>query len=335
MISLAQIAQELGLSKSTVSRALRGMPGVSAATIDSVREAAERFGYVPSVAAAGLSTGRNEAVGVVVPSTNRWFYTSVLSGVDRSLAASGYDVVLFDLHHSSDARRSFHKKLLRRRVDGLIVLSTEFSSAEYAQFETLGMPLIAVGGAVTRMPRIGIDDVDVARAATRHLLELGHTRIGLVGGSDADGLNKDVPRKRADGWMQELTAAGIDVRRDWMIPGGFRLHLAKRSVAELLRRGDDRPSALLCLSDEMAMGVILAIREAGLSVPEDVSVIGIDGHPFSEAFGLTTCVQDVEAQGVMAAETILGQLSGQQMSFPGAKTPFELTIRASTAAPPS
>lgn len=334
MSTLAQIARDLGLSKSTVSRALRGKPGVSEATVQTIREAAERVGYIPSVTAAGLSTGRNEAIGVLVPSTNRWFYTTALSGVDRALAASGYDVVLFDLHYASGSRRMFHKKLLRRRVDGLIVLSTEFDEIEYAQFATVGMPLIAVGGTVRRMPRIGIDDVEVARTATRHLLELGHTRIGLVGGLDADGLNQVVPIKRTDGWTLELRGAGMRTREDWMVEGGFRLPIAKQAVAELLDRvGEDRPTALLCLSDEMAMGAILAIRDAGLRVPDDISVIGIDGHPFAEAFGLTTCVQDAEAQGSLAAQTVLAQLQDTTHRAVGRITPFELIVRSSTSAP--
>jgi DNA-binding LacI/PurR family transcriptional regulator len=333
MNSLAQIADDLGLSKSTVSRALRGKPGVSASTVRAVKEAAERTGYIPSVTAAGLSTGRNEAVGVVIPSATRWFYTAVLSGVAKTLATSGYDVVLFDLQYTSESPRTFHKKLLRRRVDALIVLSTEFKSSEYAQFDTIGMPLIAVGGSVRQMPRIGVDDLAVARAATKHLIDLGHTRIGLVGGEDADGLNRVVPQRRTDGWTRELADANISPRPDWLISGGFRLLVAKQAVAELLCRvGDDRPTALVCLSDEMAMGAILAIREAGLAVPGDISVIGIDGHPFSEAFGLTTCEQDAEDQGVIAATAIVDRLGGRISSVSGSVAPFRLVVRSSTRA---
>jgi DNA-binding LacI/PurR family transcriptional regulator len=334
MSTLAKIAEELGLSKSTVSRALRGKAGVSAETVQLIQEAAERVDYVPSANAAGLSTGRTEAIGVLLPSTNRWFYTTVLSGVDKILAASGYDVVLYDLQHSSRTRRLFHQRLLRRRVDGLIVLSTEFTESEYAQFDALGIPLISVGGFVSGLPRIGVDDVAVMRAATRHLIDLGHTRIGLVGGTDVEGLNQDVPVRRAEGWERELQAAGHAIRPDWVVSGGFRLPPAKHAVAELLAvTGSDRPSGLVCMSDEMAMGAILAIREAGLSVPGDISVVGIDGHPFAESFGLTTYVQGVEEQGRMAAERMVALLSGQLATFAGAVTPHELIVRSSTSPP--
>lgn len=300
MHSLVQIADELGLSKSTVSRALRGMPGVSE-----------------------------------VPSVDRWFAATALSGVTRALAACGYDAVLFDLQRTTGLRRTFHRRLLRRRVDGLVVLGTEFTHSEYAQLAELAVPLFAIGGIVAEMPRIGIDDFEVAQVATRHLLEFGHERIGMVGGIDPDGLNRDVPRRRRQGWAEELASARLSVRPDWIVEGGFTLPLAKAAVAEFLARaGPDRPTAFFCMSDEMAMGAMLAIREAGLTVPGDISVIGIDGHPFAEAFGLTTCEQDPAAQGRQAADGVMAALRGSSEPATGSVAPFELKARSSTAAWP-
>lgn len=157
----------------------------------------------------------------------------------------------------------------------------------------------------------------------------------MVGGIDPDGLNLDVPRRRRQGWAHALASAGLPVRPDWIVQGGFTLPLAKTAVAEFLgRAGQDRPTAFFCMSDEMAMGAILAIRDAGLAVPGDISVIGIDGHPFSEAFGLTTCEQDPAAQGRQAADGVMTTLRGSHTPPADVVAPFVLKVRLSTGPVP-
>lgn len=335
MTSLIDIARELGLSKSTVSRALRGMPGISPATVEAVRGVAERDGYIPSLAASGLTTGRHHAIGVVVPSLRRWFYASVVSGIDAALAEANYDVVLFDLSRGGGEERLFHRSLLRRRVDGLIVLSTDFAAEELRQLDEVGLPTIGVGGPTHGMPRVGVDDHAVVVTATRHLIGLGHRRIGLVGGVDAEGLNSTVPQIRSTAFVDTLAEAGIDVRDEWMLSGGYRFGLAKQAMERLLASGEELPTALLCTSDEMAAGVLFALQAAGIVVPDEVSVIGIDGHDYAEALGLTTVQQEPEQQGRDAAGWVLGHLVGGSGDWPDVPpAPYELVVRSTTGAPP-
>jgi DNA-binding LacI/PurR family transcriptional regulator len=336
MTSLIDIARELGLSKSTVSRALRGMPGIAPATVEAVRGVAEREGYIPSLAAAGLTTGRHHAIGVVVPSLRRWFYASVLTGIDAALAEAKYDVVLFDLSRSGGGGRLFHRALLRRRVDGLIVLSTDFGAEEQRQLDEVGLPMIGVGGPTVGMPHIGIDDRGVVATAARHLIDLGHSRIGLVGGVDAEGLNSKVPEIRSAAFLDTLEKAGLEVRDEWLLSGGYRFGQAKESVEELLASGHELPTALLCTSDEMAAGVLFALQAAGVDVPGRLSVIGIDGHDYAESLGLTTVEQDPEQQGRDAAGWVLGHLVGPNDDWPDVPpAPFQLVVRSTTAPPPA
>jgi LacI family transcriptional regulator, repressor for deo operon, udp, cdd, tsx, nupC, and nupG len=335
MTSLIDIARELGLSKSTVSRAMRGMPGISPATVEAVRGVAEREGYVPSLAASGLTTGRHHAIGVVVPSLRRWFYASVVSGIDAALAEANYDVVLFDLSRGGGEERLFHRSLLRRRVDGLIVLSTDFAAEEQRQLDEVGLPTIGVGGPTHGMPRVGVDDRAVVVTATRHLVELGHRRIGLVGGVDVEGLNSKVPEIRSAAFFDTLAQAGIDVRDEWMLSGGYRFGQAKRAIEGLLASGVELPTALVCTSDEMAAGVMFALQGAGIVVPDEVSVIGIDGHEYAEPLGLTTVQQEPEQQGRDAAAWILAHLVGGSGDWPDVPpAPYELVLRSTTGRPP-
>lgn len=333
MATISQIAAELGLSKSTVSRALRGIPTISQETVALVEAAAARLGYVPSVAAAGLSTGRNQAIGVIVPSVTRWFYSTVLSGIDRTLAGLGYDVVLFDLDRNHDeGTRVFARSLLRRRVDALIVVATVFTPDELTELSLLDMPMIAVGPPTAGLRAVGVDDAAIMTAATEHLLELGHRKLGLLGGYDTESMTIFSASEREHAFMRAALRAGAVVDPSWMLSGGYRSGIALQ-VTDALYRGSSYPTALVCASDEMAFGAMYALQRVGLRVPEDVSIIGIDGHEYSAAYGLTTCAQDVEEQGATAARQLVAEIEGASRPESLPPAGFELVVRGSTAAP--
>lgn len=331
MATIGQIAAELGISKSTVSRALRGLPGVSQELIDEVKAVADRMGYVPSAAAAGLTTGRNYAVGVVVPSLTRWFYAEVVSGIDRALAAAGYDVVLYDMDRNHDAgTRAFARSLLRKRVDALIVVATVFSEHELSEFDALDMPVIAVGPSAPQFRTVGVDDHAIMAAATEYVLSLGHRRLGYVGGYDPESLSLASASDREHTFMKTALAAGALVEPEWMLSGRYKGGTAMRVTRELFER-DVWPTALVCASDEMAMGAMCAIHATGKHVPEDVSVIGIDGHEYSADYELTTVAQDPQAQGEFAARQIVAEIEGAEAPAAFEPMPFTLVERSSAA----
>ena len=333
MATIGQIAAELGLSKSTVSRALRGIPSISQETIALVQEAAARLEYVPSVAAAGLSTGRNHAIGVIVPSLNRWFYSSVVSGIDRTLAGLGYDVVLFDLDRSQAVgTRLFARSLLRRRVDAVIVVATVFTPEELAELALLDMPMISVGPPVSGIRNIGVDDAAVMTAATKHLVDLGHRSLGLVGGYDPESLTVIGASEREHAFTRTASLAGAVVEPTWMLSGGYRSGVAKQVVLQLYQ-GASWPTGLVCASDELAIGAMFAVQRAGLTVPHDVSIIGIDGHEYSADYDLTTCYQDVQEQGSIAARQVVAEVEGAPAPERFEPADFSLVVRGSTAPP--
>ena len=337
MISVSgiqEIAHLTGLSKSTVSRALRGLPSVADVTAATVRKTADELGYIPSSAAAGLATGRSRVVGVVVPTINRWFYITVLEGVDAELRAAGYDLILFNLGgRGGDRERVFHRSILRKRVDAMVILGVAFGDAEREQLRRFEHPMVVVGGAEEGVRHMGVDDRAVAIAATNHLLDLGHTQIAHIGGEDESGMNLAVPLDRREGFLTAMTAAGHAVPGHWMLNGAFSFRGGYAAMRTLLDEPERAITAVFVASDEMAFGAIVAVREAGLRVPEDISIVGIDGHENGPVYGLTTFAQDPFEQGVTAARTVLAEIEGAPAlsAFPSAR--YELIERGSTAAP--
>ncbi|MBE7163155.1 MAG: substrate-binding domain-containing protein, partial [Williamsia herbipolensis] len=253
------------------------------------------------------------------------------------LRAAGYDLVLYNLGGGRDDRdRAFRRSMLRQRVDALVLLSLVFDETERAELHLTSHPMVVIGGPAPGLRNVGVDDIAVADLATAHLLGLGHRRVAYVGGQDEAGMNVAVPYLRRDGYVDAMHAAGVPVSEDWIVDGGFSFGGGVRAGAALFGAApEDRPTAVFCASDEMAFGVMVAASRAGLSVPRDVSVIGIDGHEYGEVLGLTTIAQDPTEQGRTATRTVLDELDG--FATPGPLPPASATLvaRASTAPPGS
>jgi LacI family transcriptional regulator, repressor for deo operon, udp, cdd, tsx, nupC, and nupG len=332
-----EVAELAGVSTATVSRALSGNGHVSPATRERVQSAAAELGYVVSSYASSLATGRTKNIGVVVPFLNRWFYVSVLEGAEQALLANGYDLTLYNLGGSGDERRSvFEHFLLRKRVDAVIAISLELTGAEVNSLLDLNKPIVGIGGPLPGVRTLSIDDVAVARLATEHLLSLGHRTIAHIGGNKALELDFHLPTNRRVGYETALEAFGIPIDPELFQPADFTIEGGYRAAKQLFGNPRRRPTAVFAASDEMAIGTILAARDMGLSVPGDVSIIGVDDHELSEFFGLSTVAQYPEEQGRKAVEILMDQLHPGRKTLGSANIPleFDLIVRSSTARPP-
>jgi DNA-binding LacI/PurR family transcriptional regulator len=196
-------------------------------------------------------------------------------------------------------------------------------------------PIVAVGGALPGVRTLSIDDVEVARLATEHLLSLGHRTIAHIGGNPENEMDFHLPTNRRGGYEAALEAFGISVDPELFHPGDFSLQDGYRAAKQLLGNPRKRPTAVFAASDEMAIGTILAARDMGLQVPEDVSVIGVDDHELAEFFGLSTIAQFPAEQGRKAVEILMDQLHPETRAKGSVNTPldFELIVRSSTARP--
>ncbi|SEF15523.1 LacI family DNA-binding transcriptional regulator [Jiangella alba] len=334
MTGIVDVAARAGVSVATVSRALRGLPGVSAATRQLVQDIAAELGYVASPSAAGLPTGRTGAVAVVSPVARGWYFTAVLEGAQEVLAQHGYDVLRYDLSEvETNRRKVFDTQLLRKRADALLIMSLPLDADEVAALHAMHRPVMVVGPIVPGIPTVRVDDVEVGRQATRHLVELGHRSIGFAGGDPDDHLGFPVSPDRRLGYAEVLRAAGIEPDPRLTVPAKFTVEAGIAAYEELAARGV-RPTAVFAVSDEVAMGIMYAARHDGVRVPEDLSVVGVDDHDLSWLFGLCTVAQDVRQEGRLAATALVERLRSGVDTEPSVTTvPTRLIVRTSTAPP--
>lgn len=188
------------------------------------------------------------------------------------------------------------------------------------------------------MASLTVDEHAIGRLATEHLISLGHTRIAHIGGEQESNLYFHISRSRREGYRTAMEAAGLEQRAAWSVISDYTANSAYTMAKSLLADPHNRPTAICCASDEMAIGVILAARDLGLHVPGQLSVIGVDKHPLGLIFGLTTIDQFVQEQGTRAAQVLLDELAKPQPGGSGSppeltELPIGIVVRSSTAAP--
>lgn len=318
MASIEDVARATGVSTATVSRALRGLASVAEPTRARVQSTARQLGYVPSAAAASLASGRTQAVGLVTPHVSRWFFSVCIETIEAALRTHGYDVLLVILPPADQLtpgpnevlppqRQTLDADLLRKRVDATVVLTLPLAPEEVDVLRGLGHAIVYVGSAVAGLPSFGVDDVAIGRAATRHLLELGHREVVFVGGNGEAAGGWTPPRERWAGYREAMTAAGLTP----LAPVSCDLTVAegRRAAGELVA-APRLPTGVVAASDELALGLVHELGVHGVAVPADVSVIGVDDHPFADLAGLTTIAQPVAEQAEHAVRWLLEMLGG-------------------------
>lgn len=332
---IEDVAQRAGVSTATVSRALRGLPNVSERTRQRVLLAATELDYTMSPSASRLASGTTRSVAVVAPYLGRWFFGQVLDGIESVLREAGYDMLLFSLP-DDDSRADFFERMpLKRRVDGVLVLTLPLTGDEDHRLRRLGLPLGTVGDAMPGAQHVGIDDEAAARMATNHLINLGHTRIATIGGGNEATSRFTVPLKRSAGFEEAMNEAGLTVPNGYAVGGDFTVAGGDAAMVSLMTLPHP-PTAVFVQSDEMAAGAVVALRRMGLRCPEDVSIIGFDDHEIANVINLTTISQPVSEQGRIAARQLLRALRGGEEDLASVVTvPTQLVVRGTTSPPRS
>lgn len=312
MIGIVEVAALAGVSPATVSRALRGLPGVSAPTREKVENAAVSLGYVASPSAAALTTGRTGAIGVLSPWTSRWFFSAVIEGAQDVVGEQGYDTLLYPLAATAGPDANVvDTRALHKRIDGILGLNVP-RGLQPSSMHELRIPLVTIGSTIPGVSGVLVDDVEVGYSATNHLIGLGHRRIAFLG-RDPDGIYAfTVAADRQRGYENALRENRIRLDPGLIGTTGFATEAGSAALDKLWSdAGQDiawMPTAVFAVSDEVAMGVIWAARRHGIGIPEDLSVMGVDNHDMSYLFDLTTIGQPVREQGRIAATMLLDHI---------------------------
>ena len=304
-VTIKDIARQTDVSHSTVSRALHGSPLIAENTAQRIRQKALELGYLPSAAARSLKTNRSQALGVIVSSVEDPFFSEILQGIEEVAQKSGYSLFMAASQHDPERERSIVQDMSEHRVDGVIICSASFKAEQRRQFLTYGVPIVVVNNQAAEDYRYSIyhDDVDGCRQVTRHLLDLGHRQIAYLGNSSSGRPTLD----RLTGFQQAMQAAGLAIPPEYIhevASGGPEDGLAGLKYFLSLK---DRPSALVCFNNMMAIGVLNGLDQSCIKVPNEFSVTGFDNIVFSAFTNppLTTFDQPKRFIGAEAARLVL------------------------------
>jgi DNA-binding LacI/PurR family transcriptional regulator len=337
-ITIKDIAKEAGVSHSTVSRALRGSSLISEETTKHIQQTALQLGYLPSAAARSLKTNRSQALGVIVSNIDDPYFSEILQGIEEVAQGNNYSLFMAASQRNPDREGIIIQSMRQHRVDGVIICSTTFSDEQSQHFSKYGIPIVVVNNQAAEDYRYSIyhDDVDGSRQLTRHLIDLGHRRIAYLGNCHSGRTTLD----RLAGFRQEMESAGLPVPHNYVYEiSGSEPEKGILAVDHFLGL-PDRPTALVCFNDMMAIGVLKSLQSRGVHTPEEFSVTGFDNIVFSNYTNppLTTFDQPKRFIGQKAAELILSLLNSTSKTVVLEQKiqilKGNLLVRESTAPPP-
>jgi LacI family transcriptional regulator len=331
MPTLRDVARLAGVSTATVSATLSGAAFVSEALQARVKEAVEQLGYSPHGIARSLKSGSSRLVGLVIPDVTNPFFTKLVHAVEQLTRNDGYSMLLCDTGFDLERERAMLALMRTQRVDG-IVLCPAGGADDYQGCFAIGKgtPVVLVDSAPrdVDVDSVVIDNFDASFTATSHLLALGHRRIAAIAGPQT-GLSS---MERTRGFVAALAAHGLAHGPGDVLHADFREEGAYEILGSLIDR-DPRPTALFVANNQMLVGVMRRLHDAGLSVPRDISVAAIDDFPWASAFrpALTTMRQPVDELASHAVRLLRARMAGDRSQPNRIELAASLIVRDSVA----
>jgi LacI family transcriptional regulator len=332
-IGIREVARQAGVSTATVSRALNNPDSVSAGLRARINATIDEIGYIPDASARALSSRRTRTIGAIVPTIDNAMFAQGLQALQSYLATKDYLLLLATNEYDLDIELKQARNLVSRGVDGLILRGDKRHDDLRKLLLSQKIPFVNVGVYEPEKPypSIGVDNAAAGRRITRHLMELGHRRVGIVAAMQR---NNDRAQARLAGVLDVLEAHGATPPDRWMVQVNYRLDDA-RQAARLLVAGPDRPTAIVCGNDVIAYGVMMEANKLGIAVPDQLSVVGFDDLEWSRHLrpSLTTIHMPTDEIWVRAGEYLVDHLAGVT-GIMHREIDFALVVRESTAAPP-
>lgn len=333
--TIRDVANRAGVGLGTVSRVINDSPLVSEATRERVNQAISDLNYVPNPTARRLSLRKTLTIAAIVPFFTRPSFIERLRGIENSLAESEYDLIIYNVE-TVERRESLIREIPRReRVDGVIIIAISPREEDIPFLSQADVPVVLVDTNqpwLTKLNRVVVDDIEGGYIATKHLIDLGHRRIGYISDPLENPFNFTSSLFRYQGYRKALEEAGITCLDEYHGQGEHGRYEAHRLALNILSL-HDRPTAIFAASDTQAMGVMEAARDLDLRIPEDLSVVGYDDIELAEYLGITTIRQLLFESGQKGVDLLLNALENPSKDPEYIKLPTELVVRQTTSRP--
>lgn len=328
--TIRQAAEAAGVSIATVSRVLSGKGGVSEELAEKVRQAVAELGFRPNRVARGLRRQHTQTIGVIVTDISNPFFTSVLQSIEAVLESSRHVLLLCNSDEQPGREKLHLDTLLAEGVAGIILAPTRSDAHRYQHIIDSGIPIVTIDREVhgLRADSVTINNIEAARLAVNHILELGHTRIGLITGPSH--ATTSVDRKK--GYLQALKDGGIRPDSDYIQTADYKQAGGLLAMCRLLALPNP-PTAVMVLNNLMTLGALQAIHERRLAIPADIALIGFDDMPWAASLQppITVVAQPTYALGEAAAQLLLHRISNPDRPVHKMMLEANLIVRASTS----
>ncbi|KAA3616101.1 MAG: LacI family transcriptional regulator [Calditrichaeota bacterium] len=339
-VTIYDVARVAKVGIGTVSRAINNSPQIRPETKKIVLHAIKELGYTPHAIAQGLARKKTGILAAIMPFYTGHFYHELLRGIMKTLSKYEYDLILYYVDRLEVKNNFLNRTLQERRCDGVLTFSMEISDEYAEKFSKSKVPLLIVDRAHDKIDCIQVKNEEGAFAATKHLIELGHKNIAMISGHKESAPS----RERYRGYERAMQESGLTVTPDLFISAdaldnpdllqqndGFNEHVGESAMKRLLQMDRKGITAIFAGSDILAIGAMKAIREAGLSIPKDYSIIGFDDIELASYLSLTTMQQPMYEIGCMAVERIMEKFEDKESPVRQVQLSPTLVERQTTA----
>lgn len=328
-ITIKDIARELGISVSTVSRALRDAHDVNHETRESVLAKAAELNYKPNFNAIGLVQSNTHNIGVVMPGITNYYFSTVFTGIEEIAYENGYNLILFLTNDSPEREQRLIQDLSLSSLDGLLVSLTSSEDRPYGPVLENGIPVVFFDrvGSDLRTSKVMQDDYNGAFEATQHLIDGGYRHIAHIGGPAGLAFS----RKRLQGYLDALNQNGLAIREEWIVHSGFSQEHGQQDVEELWK-AVVKPDAIFAVNDRKAIGAMLALKARGIAIGPEVGVVGFTNDPVAGIISpsLTTMAEPAFEIGKISCELLLKHITKKHFEPKELILPGRLVVRESS-----
>ncbi|MCY7474532.1 catabolite control protein A [Bacillus safensis] len=329
-VTIYDVAREANVSMATVSRVVNGNPNVKPTTRKKVLEAIDRLGYRPNAVARGLASKKTTTVGVIIPDISSIFYSELARGIEDIATMYKYNIILSNSDQNTDKELHLLNTMLGKQVDGIVFMGGNITDVHVEEFKRSPVPIVLAASVEeqAQTPSVNINYEQAIYDSVQLLVEKGHKRIAFVSGPMSEPINS--VRKLA-GYKRALEEAGITFDDALVAEGDYSYDSGIEALAHLLEQSD-KPTAVIAATDEMALGVIHGAQDRGVSIPEDLEVIGFDNTRLSLMVRpqLTTVVQPTYDIGAVAMRLLTKLMNKEQVDDQIVELPHRIEERQST-----